>query len=144
MNDGTWLALGVVAAAAVGGVAVRSRGSRGMSLLDRIIDSAEQHGLDSEPDHEVGDLQDALRHATLLMDDHQIEALTRWARDYYDASAAPDDIAEFIIERAYDHGIDSEPDHEVGDLQDALRAALPLLDADQERELSAFVYDFLV
>jgi hypothetical protein len=26
-----------------------------------IIDAAEQHGQDSEPDHEVGDLQDALR-----------------------------------------------------------------------------------
>jgi len=29
--------------------------------LDQILESAERHGQDSDPDHEVGDLQDALR-----------------------------------------------------------------------------------
>lgn len=33
----------------------------GSELFAAIVASAESHGLDSEPDHEVGDLQDALR-----------------------------------------------------------------------------------
>lgn len=34
---------------------------------------------------------------------------------------------EFFIDAAKTHGIDSEPDHEVGDLQDMLRAAWDIL-----------------
>lgn len=30
-------------------------------LVERIIDAAQKHGEQSEPDHEVGDLQDVLR-----------------------------------------------------------------------------------
>ena len=30
-------------------------------LFDEVLESARRHGEDSEPDHEVGDLQDALR-----------------------------------------------------------------------------------
>jgi len=30
------------------------------SLLDRLLDAAEAHGKESEPDHEVGDLRDIL------------------------------------------------------------------------------------
>lgn len=36
--------------------------------LECILNSAQQHGEDSEPDHEVGDLQDALRIAWELLD----------------------------------------------------------------------------
>lgn len=32
-------------------------------LVEKIVHAAERHGLESEPDHEVGDLQDALREA---------------------------------------------------------------------------------
>jgi hypothetical protein len=31
------------------------------SLLNKLLDAAEAHGAQSEPDHEVGDLQDILR-----------------------------------------------------------------------------------
>jgi hypothetical protein len=36
-------------------------------LIEAYIAAAEQHGKDSEPDHEVGDLQDMLRVAWSLM-----------------------------------------------------------------------------
>ena len=32
-----------------------------MDDLERILDAAQHHGEDSEPDHEVGDLQEVLR-----------------------------------------------------------------------------------
>jgi len=36
----------------------------GEALLEQVFELAKQHGVDSEePDHEVGDLQDALRRA---------------------------------------------------------------------------------
>jgi hypothetical protein len=43
--------------------------------VERLIDSAAQHGRDSEPDHEVGDLQDFLRLAWSLMTDEQCSRL---------------------------------------------------------------------
>lgn len=46
--------------AAVAKVA-RATALREPGLAERIIASAEAHGLASEPDHEVGDLQDAVR-----------------------------------------------------------------------------------
>lgn len=39
--------------------------------LERLLIAAEQHGTDSEPDHEVGDLQDLLRVAASLMTNEQ-------------------------------------------------------------------------
>lgn len=38
-------------------------GTEGRDLVEQILRAAERHGLESEPDHEVGDLQDALREA---------------------------------------------------------------------------------
>ncbi len=47
------------------------------------------------------------------------------------------DLLEEIIGAAKRHGEVSESDHEVGDLQDALRAAWALLTHDQQCELHA-------
>jgi len=43
----------------------------------RIIHSAEQHGINSEPEHEVGDLQDALEIAWELLTPDQRKEVTR-------------------------------------------------------------------
>ena len=39
--------------------------------LDDIFEAARQHGVDSEPDHEVGDLQDALTKTWGILTDAQ-------------------------------------------------------------------------
>jgi hypothetical protein len=44
---------------------------------------------------------------------------------------------EDLIELAKQHGEDSEPDHEVGDLQELLRAAFSFMAADQLRAFIA-------
>jgi hypothetical protein len=44
-------------------------------LLDEILSAAARHGLASEPDHEVGDLQDALRAAWSLLAPRQRRGL---------------------------------------------------------------------
>ena len=44
-------------------------------------------------------------------------------------------IVEALIKSAETHGLDSEPDHEVGDLQDYLRAAFTLLTPEQAQNL---------
>ncbi len=41
---------------------------------------------------------------------------------------------EFLLKAATRHGEDSEPDHEVGDLQDFLRAAWNLMTPAQQQE----------
>jgi hypothetical protein len=47
-----------------------------LDLYDEICANARRHGEDSsEPDHEVGDLQDALREALALMLPEQLLAL---------------------------------------------------------------------
>lgn len=45
------------------------------ALFEAAVERAARHGLDSEPDHEVGDLQDVLREALQLMTPHQLGAL---------------------------------------------------------------------
>ena len=40
-------------------------------LLNMVWEAAQQHGLDSDPDHEVGDLQDALRECFNLLTKEQ-------------------------------------------------------------------------
>jgi hypothetical protein len=46
-------------------------------LLGEIFTFAEQHGVDDDPDHEVGDLQDALRLALNLMTLEQLAEFRR-------------------------------------------------------------------
>ena len=52
------------------------------NVSKRLIDSAEKHGNESEPDHEVGDLQDALRAAIELMTEGQLKEVSKWADEY--------------------------------------------------------------
>lgn len=58
LRSGRPIVLGSEGPRAREGDAVESADLRG---YDRIIAAAQRHGTDSEPDHEVGDLQDALR-----------------------------------------------------------------------------------
>lgn len=44
-------------------------------------------------------------------------------------------LVETLIGHAKTHGEDSEPDHEVGDLQDMLRAAWSLMTPEQHRQM---------
>lgn len=44
-----------------------------MKTVEPLLSAAKTHGLESEPDHEVGDLQDALRVAWELMSKTQRE-----------------------------------------------------------------------
>lgn len=44
-----------------------SKPDRTKSILEDFIDAATNHGRDSEPEHEVGDLQDMLRVAWSIM-----------------------------------------------------------------------------
>jgi hypothetical protein len=48
-----------------------------LELLDDLLDSARRHGKASEPDHEVGDLQDALRIAWASLSASQRRAVHR-------------------------------------------------------------------
>ncbi|UGY15222.1 hypothetical protein HAP48_0042975 [Bradyrhizobium septentrionale] len=41
------------------------------SVIEDIIEAAAKHGRESEPDHEVGDLQDLLRVAWKIMEPRQ-------------------------------------------------------------------------
>jgi hypothetical protein len=52
-------------------------------LYEKIIEAAQQHGRDSEPDHEVGDLQDALRISIDQMFPDQVERLeNEWNKSH--------------------------------------------------------------
>lgn len=56
-----------------------------------ILKSAEKHGSDSEPDHEVGDLQDALSIAWELLDEKARQTLVE---RFFDEVAEDSDIGE--------------------------------------------------
>lgn len=48
-------------------------------LYNKIIEAAKVHGEESDPDHEVGDLQDTLQICMELMTDEQLRTLeTNW------------------------------------------------------------------
>jgi predicted nucleic acid-binding Zn-ribbon protein len=47
------------------------------ALYDKIINSAQRHGEESEPDHEVGDLQQALQAALDIMTETQRNSLEK-------------------------------------------------------------------
>lgn len=48
-----------------------------MKDLEELLEAAKQHGLQSEPDHEVGDLRDILHYAWAQMDgEGQLAVLT--------------------------------------------------------------------
>ena len=66
-------------APAVGGDTPRPLTKAMIKVL--LLDSAEQHGRDSEPDHEVGDLQCMLGLAIDIMSDAQVRDLLDRYRD---------------------------------------------------------------
>lgn len=51
------------------------------------------------------------------------------------ADVDPEKLLEDILQAAKQHGEESEPDHEVGDLQDALRLAWAKLPIEAQREV---------
>ncbi|CAN7783441.1 hypothetical protein LJR175_008322 [Variovorax sp. LjRoot175] len=68
--------------------------------VERILNAAEQHGQNSEPDHEVGDLQDVLRAAWSLMSTEQRDQLMA-AAETVNVLRAGDDFVEVAQLRAY-------------------------------------------
>ncbi len=51
--------------------------------LDLVLDAAMQHGLDSEPDHEVGDLQQAFELSfRRLSDQDQLQVIEQLKTEY--------------------------------------------------------------
>lgn len=68
--------------------------------IERILNAAEQHGRNDDPDHEVGDLQDVLRAAWSLMTLEQRNQLMA-AAETVDVLRAGDDFVEVAQLRAY-------------------------------------------
>lgn len=54
-----------------------------------------------------------------------------------------DTLYQYIIKKAFQHGEDSEPDHEIGDLQDCLREALKLMTKTQRTKLQHIIKKIL-
>jgi hypothetical protein len=70
------------------------------SLYDKISEAATQHGMDDDPDHEVGDLQDALRDALSLMTPAQLKQLEAMSAERIaDGTTTPPAIVELNRER---------------------------------------------
>lgn len=108
--------------------------------------AAKTHGEQDDPDHEVGDLQNALSIVMKLLSRAQLDVVLTALENGQDGFAdawnilglelGPDDVtAENVLSTLFgaarDHGELSEPGHEVGDLQDALSAVLNVLDHNQ-------------
>lgn len=51
-----------------------------MADIEDVLDAAQRHGEESEPDMEVGDLQEVLRHAWTLLPGEQQRSLLAWCR----------------------------------------------------------------
>jgi len=64
------------------------------------------------------------------------DAAVRLSAPTPEYTTASEVLYEQIVEAARIHGEESEPDHEVGDLQEALYAALALMTNEQRGHLS--------
>ena len=62
-------------------IATKATEDHGTRLYEEITKAARQHGEDSEPDHEVGDLQQALQQSLEVMTPEQLEILCKNLRD---------------------------------------------------------------
>lgn len=80
-------------------------------------------------------LQRASMHAPIVS--VSLGALGDEARDPALETPDVETLLETVFHAAHVHGADSDPDHEVGDLQDALRAAVTLLLPEQRGALWA-------
>lgn len=124
------------------------------NVLNTIFACAKEHGEEDDPEHEVGDLQDALSTAFPFLDRHQVDAVIaelEAEQDGFDGyweeaievaanagTQAQNDtqaILNAIFSAAKSHGEEDDPEHEVGDLQDALATVVNSMD---QAQLDAF------
>jgi hypothetical protein len=70
------------------------------SILERLLDAATHHGRDSEPDHEVGDLQDYLRAmwGLLTLDQRQAFLQLKEVRETLETGLGEDASAALLAE----------------------------------------------
>lgn len=115
--------------------------------IEAIIKAAQIHGRDSEPDHEAGDLQDALRLAINAMTSPELAvffatdavggvfetALTERPAQIPDADA----MSTLLCDLAYSHAEDEGADVEIGDLQQLLRGAWAVMSEPTRAKLAA-------
>lgn len=98
-----------------------------------ILEIVKSHGEDVGPEAEVGDLEEILRVAWAMLPAHTDLGNNASISDIFEA-ADSDEVdgtvvdAETVIRAAEIHGSYDDPDHQVGDLQDALRAVWRNLD----------------
>lgn len=93
--------------------------------IDRLINAAKQHGEDSEPDHEVGDLQDYLRAAWRIMSPAQ--------RLQFMKDDAVRDVAEIETTRIFeeiDEALESIPHNSIAEMEQHTEAVSLLSEAD--------------
>jgi hypothetical protein len=100
--------------------------------IETVLDAAQRHGRDDDPDHEIGDLQDAFRAAWKLMSEAErtefagSDAVTGLLEltDEEHLADTVEGLEEVLVKKAKQHADDTgEFDHEAGDLQDMLRDA---------------------
>lgn len=118
--------------------------------IELLLAAARQHGLDSDPDHEVGDLQEASRKMWELMTPAQRLRLM-----------ADDDIREVVETNLPDINYDDQfcamaemqktrlaiDGNNIGDIESALLASFPALMLDEEvngADLVAWVGEHVV
>lgn len=111
--------------------------------IETLIQAALDHGLDSEPDHEAGDLQNYLRDGWSLLTDDQRKSFLDQPRVKSAMEAAAgkelkvtkallkDDGLEKLLSIAEKHGNDEGAEVEITDLQDMLRSCWVELTVDQ-------------
>lgn len=114
---------------------------------ETLIAASLEHGLNSEPDHEAGDLQQYIRSCWEMLTHGQrrafytsaevssvIQTSTGKPRFKVKESHFKEDGIEHLLGLAQEHGNDEGADVEIRDLQDSLRAAWSLLDTTQKSD----------
>lgn len=115
--------------------------------VETLIAASLQHGQDSEPDHEAGDLQEYLREGFSLLNADQRRALLHHPRLKSAVKTATGQelrVTEKMLQKTgiekildifQEHGNDEGPEAEISDLQNALRSCWDVLTAEQRIEL---------
>lgn len=115
--------------------------------VETLIAAALEHGVNSEPDHEAGDLQDYFRAGWTLLAPEQRKALLKHPRLKSAIEAATrktlrvterllqENGVKIILDHFQEHGNDEGPETEITDLQDALRSCWDVLTSEQRTEL---------